>query len=67
MKDNNDEGILFTLTCLKNLNSNINIDKKDLNTTKFYALKELEASSCTVYLKNYLLETSSNSSGETVI
>ena len=67
VKDNNDEGILFVLTCIKNLNSNINIDKKDLNTTKFYALKELEGSSCTVYLKNYLLETNSNSSGETVI
>ena len=34
-------------------------DKKDLNTTKFYTLNELEGSSCTVYLKNYLLETKS--------
>ena len=67
VKDNNDEGILFILTCIKNLNSNINIDKKDLNTTKFYTLNELEGSSCTVYLKNYLLETKSSSSGETVI
>ena len=67
MKDNKDEGILFTLTCIKNLNSNINIDKKDLNTIKFYALKELKCSSCTVYLKNYLLEINSGSSGETVI
>jgi hypothetical protein len=67
VKDNNDEGILFVLTCIKNLNSNINIDKKDLNTTKFHALKELKSSNYTVYLKNYLLETNSNSSGEIVI
>ena len=67
MKDNKDEGILFTLTCIKNLNSNINIDKKDLNTTKFHALKELKSSNYTVYLKNYLLEINSGSSGETVI
>ena len=69
VKDNTDEGILFALTCIKTLNSNITIDKTDLNTTQFYVLKIAKSANYTIYLKNYLLQakSASNNNGEVLL
>ncbi len=68
VKDNTDNGILFVLTTIKTLNSNIKIDKTDLNTTHFFTVNKLRSANYTIYLKNYLLQTKTNSnSGETVL
>ena len=65
--NNNDEGILFALTSVNRINQNIKIDKTNLNTTSFYALKVLKSMDYTIYIKNALLEakgaSSSNSGG----
>ena len=63
--DNNDNGILFALTSISRLNSNIKIDRTDLNTTKFYAVKRLASSTYIINLKNVLIEAVgvSNNSG----
>ena len=69
VKDNTDEGILFALNCIKTLNSNITIDKTDLNTTQFYVLKIAKSANYTIYLKNYLLQakSASNNNGEVLL
>ena len=54
--NNNDEGILFALTSVNRINQNIKIDKTNLNTTSFYALKVLKSMDYTIYIKNALLE-----------
>ena len=68
---NTDNGVLFALTNISKLNSNIKIVENindttnmSLNTTTFYALKELRSSNYTIYLKNYLMETKANTSGD---
>ena len=53
--NNQDKGILFALTSIKRLNSNILIDKTNLNTTQFYAVKTLLDSNCEIVIKNILL------------
>lgn len=64
VKDNQDLGILFALTCVKRLNSNIIIDKANLNTTQFYAEKTLTSSTYTIFIKNVLLKAvSANNNG----
>ena len=55
---NQDEGILFTLTAVKNLNENITIDRADLNTTSFKVVKKLISEEYIIYIKDYLLKTS---------
>ena len=56
--DNTDKGVLFALTCINRLNGNIIIDKQELNTTKFFAEKELgnQSSTYSIKIKNILLE-----------
>lgn len=69
VKDNADTGVLFILTALKTINSNINIDKNDLNTTHFFVVKMLKSANYTIYLKSYLLEskTAGESNGEILL
>ena len=72
--ENKDDGILFALTSISRLNSNIKIVEKPndevnvtLNMTTFYGLKELKSSNYTIYIKNFLMEARNNLSGEIVI
>ena len=69
--DNNDSGINFMLTAITKLNSNINVLKDTtsnqtslLNVTSFKAVKILQSSNYTIYLKKYVVETSLSLNGD---
>ena len=64
--NNDDRGVLFSLTCISRINKNIVIDRTSLNITTFYVAKVLVSQDYTIYLKNILLEAkSAPSSGGT--
>lgn len=56
VKDNQDKGILFVLTCIKRLNLSIKIDNSNLNTTSFYVTKQLQYDTFSIYIKSTLLK-----------
>lgn len=58
--DNTDNGILFAMTVIKTINSNIKIDKLELNTYSFQAVKKLVSSDYIINIKNYTLRCPSN-------
>ena len=60
--NNDDKGILFALTTINNINTNIKIDRTNLNTITFYVSKKLVSAEYTIYLKNILLEAKGVSS-----
>ena len=68
--DNQDAGILFALTNISRINTNIKIDKNNLNTTTFLAKKILVSRDYTIFIEDMMLEVkgwTSNGSGSVEI
>ena len=72
--ENIDDGIHFALTTISKINSNIKIVENindsnniTLSTTIFHGLNVINSSSYTIYIKNFLMETKSSSSGDILI
>ena len=71
---NIDDGVHFALTTINKINSNIKIVENindsnniTLSTTIFNGLNVINSSSYTIYIKNFLMETKSSSSGDILI
>ena len=72
--DNQDDGILFALTCIRSYESNVQIVKTVsdtdvvlVNNPTFDALKTLQSSTHTIYLKNYSMKAKVIETGGDVV